>query len=81
MALVHTDQNIQIVKMARLMADVQKQDESRRKSMKHKSSQTATQKPDIPDKKVFRNQFTHMSKDDLQIIGQAQNQLMKNKLT
>lgn len=38
LAIVHTDQNLQLVKMARMMADVQKHEDFRRKSMKHKSS-------------------------------------------
>ena len=65
LALVHADHNIQIVKMARMMADLQNQDEIRRKSMKHKNSQTVTPKPDVPDKKVVKANMTKVSASKL----------------
>ena len=38
LALESTDANIQMVKVAKMMGDLQKQDEKRRSSMKHKNS-------------------------------------------
>lgn len=62
-----------------MMGDMQKQAEQSKKEVRQRGSQTVAVKSE--EKKVLRNQFTHMSKEDLQIIGQGQNQLSKNKLT